>query len=386
LGFGALDLMLLLRSKSFMSLVLYRKYRPQTFGEVVGQEHIIQTLTNAIASGMLSHAYLFAGPRGSGKTTVARLLAKAVNCQNRKDGEAEPCNKCSSCTEIMEGRSMDLIEIDAASNRGIEEIRDLRDGIKFAPTKSRYKVFIIDEAHQLTKEAANALLKTLEEPPSHAIFILATTEIHKMMPTIISRCQRHDFRKLTQSEIVGRLEAISSKEGARIEKSVFELIASNSEGALRDAESLLDQVLCFRGGDSGKEIKLEEVRDLLGIVDTNLVSQLVDFISQKKASEAIDFLNKTLEKSTDPKEFAKSLIRYLRQALLLKINPDLNNSIITGLTYEEQEKLLSQVKKFQEQELHHLIQVFLDAENKMRYSSIPQLPLELAIVEVLVEK
>ena len=180
-----------------MSLVLYRKYRPQTFAEFIGQEHIAKTLTNAISKGMISHAYLFSGPRGSGKTSLARLLAKSVNCQNRKDGEFEPCNKCSSCLETMKGAAIDLIEIDAASHRGIDDIRELINGIKFSPTKSKYKVFILDEAHQLSKDAANALLKTLEEPPAHAIFVLATTEIHKMILTIISRCQRFDFRKFT---------------------------------------------------------------------------------------------------------------------------------------------------------------------------------------------
>jgi len=366
-----------------MNLVLYRKYRPQTFAEIIGQEHIIQTLTNAISSGIISHAYLFSGPRGSGKTTIARLLAKALNCQNRKADSFEPCNKCSSCLEIMENRLMDLIEIDAASHRGIDEMRELKDGIKFSPTKSKYKIFIIDESHQLTKEAANALLKTLEEPPSHAILILATTEIHKMIPTIISRCQRFDFRKLTLPEIVKRLEIISKKEKVKIEKPALELIALNSGGSIRDAESLLDQVLTFQGVlENKQEIKTDNIKNLLGIVETDLVSKFCDFLSQKKASEAIIFLNELFEKGSDIQEFNKSLIDYLRQALILKIvGLETANPIITGLTKEEFQKLQEQATAFKEEELRRVLNLFLEAENKIRYSSIPQLPLELAIIE-----
>jgi DNA polymerase-3 subunit gamma/tau len=348
---------------------------------------VIQTLTNAISSGMISHAYLFAGPKGSGKTTIARILAKAVNCQNRKEGEFEPCNQCSSCQEIMEGRSMDLIEIDAASHRGIDEVRELRDGIRFFPTRLKYKVFILDEAHQLSKDAANALLKTLEEPPSHAIFVLATTEIHKMIPTIISRCQRFDFRKLTIPEIVKRLELIVGKEKAKVEKPALELIAVNSGGSFRDAESLLDQVLTFSGTlKQSKEIKAADIKDLLGLVEINTVSQFVDFISQKKPSLALNFLQEIADKGSDLQEFAKALINYLRQALLLKIigaevGPR-QNPIITGLTREEFWKLSSQADLFGEQELQKILNLFLNAENRMKYSPIPQLPLELAIVEI----
>jgi DNA polymerase-3 subunit gamma/tau len=365
------------------NLVLYRKYRPQTFAEITGQEHVIQTLSHALSREMISHAYLFSGPRGSGKTTIARLLAKAANCHNRKENQFEPCNKCSSCLEIMAGRSMDLIEIDAASHRGIDEIRELRDGIRFAPTKERYKVFILDESHQLSKDAVNALLKTLEEPPSHAIFILATTEIHKMIPTIISRCQRFDFRKLTLSEIIKRLEYICQKEKVKIEKPALELIALSSGGSIRDSESLLDQALTFSGMQSkGEAIRAEDIKGLLGMADNSLIGQFVDFLVQKDTEKAISFLNGLLEKGYDPQEFIRGLVRYLRQTLLLKINPDPVNPIIVGLTKEEQEKMKAQSEKFEKSELQNALNLFMGAENKMKYSSIPQLPLELAIVEI----
>ena len=362
-------------------LVLYRKYRPQTFKEIIGQEHIIKTLTNAIATDMVSHAYLFSGPRGSGKTTIARVLAKAVNCEARKKGEYEPCNKCSSCLEIRQGNSLDFIEIDAASHRGIDDIRELRNGIKFAPTKSRYKVFIIDECHQLSKDASNALLKTLEEPPAHAIFILATTEIHKMIATIISRCQRFDFRKLTVPEIIQRLKFISEKEKIKIEKPALELIALYSRGSMRDAESMFDQVLTF-AGKTGKEIKANDIKDLLGLVEVKLISQFCDFLGQKKPEKAISFLNDLTEKGSDLDEFTKALLNYLRQGLILKITgKETAELIITGLTKEEFQTLENQTKLFQEQELQKIINLFIQASNQMKYSPIQQLPLELAIIE-----
>jgi DNA polymerase-3 subunit gamma/tau len=374
-----------------MSLVLYRKYRPKTFSEIIGQEHIVQTLKNAILSGMISHAYLFYGPRGSGKTTIARLLAKAINCENRQG--FEPCNQCSSCLEINEGRYLDLIEIDAASHRGIDEIRELRDGIRFVPTKSRYKVFIIDESHQLTKEAANALLKTLEEPPDYAIFILATTEIHKMIPTIVSRCQRFDFRRLTVPEIVRKLEWISEKEKIKIEKPALELIALNASGSFRDAESLLDQALAFSGTlGKEKEISAADIKNLLGLVEINLIQNFADLICQKNTSGAINFLNEKIDQGLDLQEFTKALINYLRQMLILKtvgvgvVESPSKNPIISGLTKEEFQKLQNQVGNFNETELHKTLNLFLEAENKMKYSPILQLPLELAIIEALTKE
>ena len=370
---------------TFMAnLVLYRKYRPQTFAEIIGQEHVVQTLTNAISSNSVSHAYIFSGPRGSGKTTIARLLAKTANCRDRKPGQFEPCNKCSSCLEIMEARSLDFIEIDAASHRGIDEIRELRDGVKFAPVKEKYKVFIIDESHQLTKEAANALLKTLEEPPSHVIFILATTEIHKMIPTIISRCQRFDFRKLNLAEITSRLNFISGKENVKFEKSALELIALNSGGSVRDSESLLDQVLAF-AGDLGKngEIKVKDIKELLGVADVETIGKFVDFLCEKNAAGALKHLQETFEKGYDPQEFSKTLIRYLRQTLILKISMDSANPILIGLAKEDQERMKKQAEKFSQKEIQIALSLFLDAENKTKYSSIPQLPLELAVVDFI---
>ncbi len=362
------------------NIALYRKYRPKSFSEITGQEHIVQTLKNAVAGDLLSHSYLFSGPRGSGKTSLARILAKAVNCKNPKEGE--PCNKCAECEEINHGRAIDLIEIDAASNRGIDDMRGLREGIAFVPVKLKYKVFIIDEAHQLTKEAANALLKTLEEPPAHAIFILATTEAHKMIPTIASRCQRFDFRKLTVPEIVGKLKEIAKAEDAKIAKEALQLIALNSAGSMRDAQGLLDKVLTFYSLlDTKEEISADAIKDLLGVVDLNLVGEFVQLLADKKAGDAIDFLNKNLEQGTDPQEFTKNLIRYLRHALVLSINPQLDKMFESELTKEQLERIQQQAQQFDEKLLPAIVENFMEAEQKMKYSSIIQLPLELAIVE-----
>lgn len=362
------------------NLVLYRKYRPKTFAEVVGQEHIVKTLTNALKMGLVSHAYLFTGPRGTGKTTIARLLAKSLNCENRKKEEAEPCCKCDSCLEINQGNAIDLIEIDAASNRGIDEIRDLKDGIRFLPAKSQYKVFIIDESHQLTKEAANALLKTLEEPPSHAVFILATTEFVKMIPTIVSRCQTFAFRKLQLPEIVDRLVKILKQEGIKYEESALGLIALSSSGALRDAETLLDQAVSLVGQDGSIEKK--EIQELLGMADNYLVFNFLRFLGKKQAKEGIEFLNEIVYQSVDLREFAKSVLHFLRELLFLKINAQLESPLLLSLTKEEKAELLQIADLFELGELKKVIDIFSQAETQMKYASILQLPLELAVVDI----
>lgn len=367
-----------------MPLVLYRKYRPKNFSEVIGQENIVQTLKNAIALGMVSHAYLFSGPRGSGKTTLARILAKAVNCQKLKN-KNEPCNSCSACQQINSGRALDLVEIDAASNRGIDEIRDLKDSTKFMPASLTKKVYIIDEAHQLTKEAANALLKLLEEPPEHTMFILATTEAHKMISTITSRCQHFIFRKLTVLEIVDRLKQIAKMEKIEIEPSALELIAYQSGGSVRDAESLLEQCVTFSSSLGKRKTEVQDIRDLLGLPEMQSVAKIVDFIIQKKTAEAISFLNETLETGRDPQEFIKAIIDYLRYGLLLKINPkEIDQHLVNvALTPEELAHLKSQIINLNEKTIRQMLDLFLQAENKAKFSPIPQLPIELALMEII---
>ena len=363
-------------------LVIYRKYRPQKFSEVVGQDHVIKTLTSALKTGKVAHAYLFAGPRGTGKTTVARLLAKAVNCFDTST--YEPCNKCESCLEIMNGRALDLIEIDAASNRGIEEIRELKERIRFTPSRGKYKIFVIDEAHQLTKEAFNALLKTLEEPPAHAIFVLATTEPYKMLPTILSRVQRFDFKKVSLPDIIKRLQMIAQKEKIKVSEKALRIIALNSEGYMRDAETMLGQVIAFSASSADKpgEITIEDIENILGIVDINLAIKFIDLLINKKSSEALSFIDKFVNQGYDLVQFVESLINYSRKLLLIRVSKDLSKIIKEELSQEQLNTALKQAEEFLLEEISKMTEIFIETLYKMKRSSFPQVEVELAVVEI----
>ncbi|ACZ42293.1 DNA polymerase III, subunits gamma and tau [Thermobaculum terrenum ATCC BAA-798] len=354
-----------------MSQSLYRKYRSQTFDELVGQEHVKKTLINAIKSGKIAHAYLFCGPRGTGKTSTARLLAKAVNCLSEG---TKPCNSCSACLSINEGRAVDLIEIDAASRRKVEDVADIIERVNFAPAELRYKVYIIDEVHMLTTHAFNALLKTLEEPPAHAIFVLATTEVWKVLPTIISRCQRFDFRRITPREIVERLAFIAENENIKIQKDALIAIAKASTGSLRDAISILDQLTVY--GD--EEITLEHVKQLLGIVGEDVVANFVGAIIDNDTQAALSLLTQLSEHGVDPRQFTQELVSYLRDLMLLKAYNQ--NASKAGIERVSLQAISDQASMVSIGRLHEITEKFSTLDYTIRTGSYGYLPLELAAV------
>lgn len=350
---------------------LYRRWRPRDFSEVVGQEHVSRTLQNALREGRVSHAYLFAGPRGTGKTSMARILAKAVNCLN-ENVNLRPDNTCSVCQAINESRSLDLIEIDAASNTSVDDVRDLRDKVSFRPSESRYKVYIIDEVHMLSNAAFNALLKTLEEPPEHVIFVLATTEPHKIPATILSRCQRFDFRPLSIAEIEGRLAYIAEKEGVEAEKSALTLIARNARGSLRDAITMLEQAIAF-GGDG---ITREQVLDMLGAVDESNIVALVEAMLEGERKKGIEILNSLIGRGIDPQQFAGQAVDFLRDLMLLKAG----GGSMLGRPKSEISEMESLAEKSSLQDIVAAIRNFEEAFKTKAAIGHPALPLEIAFL------
>ncbi len=348
--------------------MLYRKYRPQTFAQVVGQEHVVKTLKGALSTGRIGHAYLFTGPRGTGKTSLARIFAKALNCAKRgKDGD--PDNSCPSCTVTNEGRSLDLIEIDAASNRGIDEIRNLKESASVAAPSGGYKVFVIDEVHMLTKDAFNALLKILEEPPSHVVFVLATTEPHKILPTVLSRVQRFDFRRLTPKQIFEKLKEIAKAEKINIEEDGLKAIAVSSDGALRDAEVSLSKLRSYQG-----KITVDDVNDALGLVPFNYHPEFMSHLVANDKVSALHFIQRIHESGVDLEHFTKDFIEYLRKVLMSKVNP----AVLTVLGQEPMPNWQVDGAK-----IIRMINLFTSARNEIKTSPVVQLPLELTVLELL---
>ncbi|MGZ3559020.1 MAG: DNA polymerase III subunit gamma/tau [Thermodesulfobacteriota bacterium] len=355
-------------------LVLARKWRPQVFEEVVGQQHITRALQNGISQQRVAHAFLFTGARGVGKTSTARILAKALNCE--KGSQINPCNQCTNCQEITHGTSIDVIEIDGASNRGIDEIRELRENVRYTPAKSRHKIYIIDEVHMLTKEAFNALLKTLEEPPPHIIFIFATTEPHKIPATILSRCQRYDFKRIPFREVVGSLKRIVEEEGVQISQRGLFSIAQESEGSLRDAESLLDQVI----GYAGKQIRDEEIAEVLGLIDRKILSDTIEAIADRDVERCMEAVEKVYQFGYDLQHFCRELLQTLRHLILIKLSQ--HPEKMMELPEEELGSLKKQAEKFQFDQLNHLFSLLLKGEQEIAQSAFPRTMLEVALIRM----
>jgi DNA polymerase-3 subunit gamma/tau len=359
-----------------MSVSLYRKYRPTRFEDIIGQEHVARTLTNAINSDRVSHAYLFTGPRGTGKTSTAKILAMALNCESGQ-GKAttSPDGTCSICESIRRGSSLDVVEMDAASNRGIDDIRDLRDKVHFAPVEGRMKVYIVDEVHMLTPEAFNALLKTLEEPPVHAIFVLATTEPHKVPATILSRCQRFDFRRPSVGEVVKVLSGVAAKENIATDEAALPVIARAAGGSFRDALGILDQLATYTGG----KVTLQETLDILGIVRHDLLFEIVDLAREHDTQGALLFVERLSQGGTDYAQFIKDLLGHLRDVYVVRHTEEMPASI--AATEEQIERLRSQAAKTPTDQVVALLDLLGDALRSIRQGSDSRLELELALIK-----
>ena len=353
---------------------LYRKYRSQTFEDVMGQQHVTKTLQNAIRLGKIAHAYLFCGTRGTGKTTTARLLAKALNCE--KGPTPNPCNECPACVSITEGSAIDIVELDAASHRSIEDIKDINENVKFPPMELRYKVFIIDEAHQLSSDAKDAFLKTLEEPPAHAIFILATTEPQSIPVTIRSRCQQFDFRRGSLRDIKARLKFVAESEGVQVDDSALDLIAVSADGSWRDALSLLEQVLAYTDG----HVTVDDVSTVLGMVTQDFLFRLADVIAQKDERGAFEIAAEVSESGRDIQQFLRSTAQHFRNLLFATLTTDLG-----GITTNEELalKLREQALKFDKNALLRIVDIFAEAEKETRESDQHRLILELSLLKAI---